>query len=331
VSIYLDTNAIPRSGDLETLEFSILVALARETGHELVVPALVVEEATSHRLRSIEGVFDVLGRAHRDAQRVANIPILPEFPVPGELAREFRRNLEDICRVVQMPEAGGDEALRRETYRLRPARGGAGARDVGIWLTVKAAHEAAGNDGFLLTSNTQDFANPEDRSQLHPDLRGEIERTELRLATSVAHLLELLEVPADAFIDEAFVAESEDCTRAVVRAVDDMNLVEVLRDVPNAPPPAEKRKAYLAGPVVAQLLAVNDARGFRVEGRRIGVCWTRWRLTLTVGLLERAGSGLAQTTLEVICEGPFQIWVRMDDEGAVSADVSKAGPLRPVD
>jgi hypothetical protein len=169
--IYLDTNVLPRTGNLDSLEISILVALARETGCELVVPELVIEEATSQRLRTIEAAFDLLRKAHRDAQAFASIPMLPDLPVPGELAREFRRKLETVCRTASTPGEAGKEALRREAFRLRPAREGKGARDVAIWLTVKSAHQATGTEGYFVSKNIKDFADPSDRSRLHPDLR----------------------------------------------------------------------------------------------------------------------------------------------------------------
>ena len=136
---------------------------------------MVLDEVESQFARTAEGAFDVLRRAHRNARGLANIPLLTDLPVPGDLAREYRRRLFDIASTEAPPAAGAaEEALRREAHRLRPAREGKGARDVAIWLSVKAAHEAAGNDGILLTQNTKDFGSPGNPRMLHPDLAAEI-------------------------------------------------------------------------------------------------------------------------------------------------------------
>jgi hypothetical protein len=49
-----------------------------------------------------------------------------------------------------------------------------------------------------------------------------------------------------------------------------------------------------------------------------------------LGVLERIGSGLSQTTIGADCEGPFQLWVRIDEDGAITAEVSSVGRLKAV-
>jgi len=330
--IYLDTNVFPRNGNFDNLEFSVLVALARETGHDLVVPELVANEATSQRLRTIEAAFDVLQRAHRDARTFASIPILPDLPVPGELAREFRRELESLCRIVSMPEGAGEEALRRETFRLRPAREGKGARDVAIWLTVKSAHEATGAEGYFVSQNIKDFGDPSDRTRLHPDLRAEIEGPALHLATSVERLLEMLATQNESFIDNAFLRDNnEECLRAVIRAVEGVNLGDLVQQMPEAPVGGSRRRFYVAGQVLAETLGINEKRGFGVQHRRIAIAWTRWRLVIPVGILERSGTGMVQTMVEVTCQGSFQIWARLGDGASVDVEVSSIRGLKLMD
>jgi PIN domain len=331
-SIYLDTNILPQYGNLDSLEFSILVALAGEMGYELVVPELVADEATSKRLRTIEAAFDVFQRAHRDARIFASIPLFPDLPVPGELAREFRRKLEALCRIASMPEGAGEEALRRETFRLRPAREGKGARDVAIWLTVKSAHEASGVEGYFISDNVKDFADPSDRSRLHPDLRAEIEGPALHFARSVERLLEMLAAQNEPFIDNAFLRDNnEECLRAVVRAVDGVNLGDLVQQMPEAPIVGSRRRFYVAGPVLGESLGINEKRGFGIQGRRVTIAWTRWRLVIPVGILERSGTGMVQTMVEITCQGSFQIWARLGGETSMDVEVSSVGTLKLID
>jgi hypothetical protein len=328
--IYLDTNVLPQSGSLDTLGFSILVAFARETGHALALPELVAEEATSQRLRTIEAVFDLLEKAHRDARSYANIPLLPDLPIPGELAREFGSKLKSFFRIIPLPEGAGEEALRRETYRIRPAREGKGARDCAIWLAVKSAHKLNGAEGYFVSGNVKDFADPDDRSRLHPDLRAEIEGPELHLATSIEDLLRRLAAEEAAFINNSFLKDNEECSRAVIRAIGDINLAELVQQIPDAPAGGSKSRFYVAGPVLATPLGVNEGRAFCIEGRRTGIAWTRWKLVVPVGILEKLGAGMRQAVVEVPCQGAFQIWARLQAT-SVEADVQSVSPIKVID
>jgi PIN domain len=330
VAIYIDTNVIPRSGRLDTLEFSILLAVARETGQDLTIPELVLDEAESHCLRTVEGTFEVLQRAYREARGYGGLPLLPELPVPGELAREYRRQLEALGSSAPAPDGAGEEALRREAYRLRPARGGKGARDTAIWLTVVAAHEAAGGPSYFLTKNTDDFSDSADPSRLHPDLRGELANDDLLLATSVEHLLELLSGAGDALLDLEFIQAQEACGSAVAKAVDQADLDAVLLEVVGEEDAGGKRKPYVAGSIVVKPLTVNESRGFQVEGRRVGVGWTRWSVAAPIGILKRVGSGMAVSTVEIEFHANFQLWVRMDDAGGVVAEASAISAIKAV-
>ena len=73
-----------------------------------------------------------------------------------------------------------------------------------------------------------------------------------------------------------------------------------------------KRRSYLSGPVIPQLRAVHDSRGFEVEGRRVGVAWTRWGIFMPIGVLERSGGGASISEFEARFEGSFQILARVD-------------------
>jgi hypothetical protein len=162
-------------------------------------------------------------------------------------------------------------------------------------------------------------------------MEGEIEGPELHLATSVERLLEMLAAQDEPFIDDAFLREKEECPRSVIRAVEYVNLGDLLQQMPEAPTVGSKRRFYAAGQVLAEPLGVNETRGFHVQDRRIAIAWTRWKLVLPVGILERLGTGMAQTMVEITCEGSFQIWVRLGDDASVDVEVSSVGALKIID
>jgi hypothetical protein len=56
------------------------------------------------------------------------------------------------------------------------------------------------------------------------------------------------------------------------------------------------------------------------------MAWTRWRLILPVGILEKLGAGMAQTTVEIACEGepPDPLVLRIRPEHVVPFDKSNA-------
>jgi hypothetical protein len=330
VTVFIDTGVIPRTGRLDTLEFATFLAVARETGHSVAIPELVLSEAESHYLRVVEALFDGLQKSHRDAASYAAIPLLGELPVPGELAREYRRRLESIGDVVATPAGAGDEGLRREAFRLRPARLGKGARDTAIWLTVKEAHGAAPAENYLLSTNTRDFADPADSRSLHPDLRGELADENLQLATSVAHLLELLAAEEDSVLDLAFLEHEDVCARAIQHAVHGVDLEPVLVAATGQGLGA-KQRPFVSGVITTTPLGVNASRGFTVEGRRVAVGWTRWRVSAPIGILERVSSGMTATTVEVSFEANIHLWARVDVGGAVTAEASSVSNIRQIE
>jgi hypothetical protein len=142
MAVYLDTNVLVQRAGLASLELSTVVALCREVQIDIVLPSLVADEIESSRLRLVEAAFDSLRASHREAARLAPVGTLQDLPNPGELAREYRRTLGQQFTIASTPSHAPEEALRREAFRLRPARGGVGARDSAIWLTIRDDHLA---------------------------------------------------------------------------------------------------------------------------------------------------------------------------------------------
>jgi hypothetical protein len=298
----------------------VLVALARETGQELALPSLVLEEGVSARRREIEDAFSTLEASHKESRKFAAIPPLPELPVPGELAREYGEELRRTFPIVPLPDGAAEEALRREAHRERPARSGAGARDVAIWMTAKDIHRATGGPTYFVSANTRDFAEALD--SLHPDLQREIDSLggEFSYCRSVAEVLEKLAAPDDPFMDVAFLTDHEVATAAAVAGIQQPDAIATL----SRPEELAVRNAgplYIAGGVSATPTSVSDARGFTVGGRRITLGWTRWEFVIPVGVTVRGDAGTAQLTSSLSCGAALQMIARIEADGSGQADV----------
>jgi hypothetical protein len=314
VTIVVDTNILPRNSDLSSLEIQVLSALARETGQELALPSLVLEEAVSARRREIEDAFDKLHAAHRLARRFAAVAPLAELPVPGELAREYGAELGRLFTIAELPHGAGEESLRREAHRERPARSGAGARDVAIWLTTKEIHATTGGPTYFVSGNTDDFGGA--GTSLHPDLLREVEAVggEFTYCTSVAGLLERLAAADEPFVDVQFLTGHEVAIAAAVAGIQEPEIIAAL-PVPDDLQVRAAGPLYAAGPISATATSVSDTRGFTVEGRRVTLGWTHWAFSIPVGVTVRADAGSAQLSASVECLAALQMMVRIEADG----------------
>jgi len=313
VPIVIDTNILPRNGDLNSLEIQVLCALSREVSQPLMLPSLVLEEAVSSRRREIEDAFDKLLSAHKAAHRFAAIPPLAELPIPGELAREYGEELGRLFAVADLPDRAADEALRREAHRERPARSGAGARDVAIWLTAKSIHATTHGPTFFLSDNVQDFGG--DGGALHPDLEREMEALggDFKYCRSIGDLLAELATHDEPFVDAAFLAAHEETVAAARLGILDPEVLATL-SIPENPEARRRSGLYAAGPISATPTDVSGTTGFTIEGRRITVAWTRWQFVIPGGILLGHG-GRAQFTSEVGCTAVLQMIVRVAEDG----------------
>ena len=143
--IVLDTNQLfGKSPDGVVLR--MVQKVAEQTGHDLVLPEVVVEEYLAHYQHEIEQavkrVRDGIDDLHRLipswAGETAFLRSVEKF------AEKTRRDkLAQLFRVHPTPKDAWREALFREAHRRPPAKTswekgkpGSGARDVAIWLTT---------------------------------------------------------------------------------------------------------------------------------------------------------------------------------------------------
>jgi PIN domain len=199
--IILDTNVLPRHGSLAGPTVALVRAIAQKTGHDVALPAIVVEEAVAELDRDLKKEWS---KARAAADALARF--FPGYrirrPDLATRVQQWRTDLEQSFTILDSPAGAADEALRREAHRISPSRAagdkGIGARDTLIWLTVLEAHRQAPASGatYFVTNNAADFG----RDGLLPPLQEEIDGVETTASfhylTSMAGLLDALATPA---------------------------------------------------------------------------------------------------------------------------------------
>ncbi|WP_436778352.1 PIN domain-containing protein [Yinghuangia sp. YIM S09857] len=163
--IVFDSNPLNRQHPDRSRNFDVLRAL-KAAGYTVAVPRMVLTELTAHgvagwaddRAKAISAIEAVNGHGW---QTIA----VPEPFKTQAAARHWEQKLTDVLDVLETPEGGAEEALRREAFRLKPARAAKvagkdtaiGARDVAIWLTVAKLLHDTDETVYFVTNNTKDF------------------------------------------------------------------------------------------------------------------------------------------------------------------------------
>lgn len=153
-------------GELERLALSIV---ADQLGQPIVVPELVVIEATAHYRRELTAVLDSFEAATEDLTKAFNLEYTHTEPQPDPDERElaWRHRLLEMCEMTPIHPPDAVEALQREVHGLPPARErvkkkpGMGARDAAIWLSILRDHRERGEVGYFITKDTSDFLDGE--------------------------------------------------------------------------------------------------------------------------------------------------------------------------
>jgi PIN domain len=177
--ISLDTNQVLGQAPDGAL-IRMLQKVAGHTGHELVMPEIVVEEYLAHYRQEVEVAAKKARDAISDLRRL--VPSwysgASSFGSVAEMAEKTRRDqLAQIFRIHPTPAEAWREALFREARRRPPAKTswekpGSGARDVAIWLTAVDACRASGVETHFVTANSSDFGK---EGSLRPELAQDLD------------------------------------------------------------------------------------------------------------------------------------------------------------
>lgn len=327
MAIFLDTTALPFKSQTRSLAFSVIRAVANQRGHKIFVPRLVLEEAVANRQREVEDAIRDLGRAINRLRKLGAEIEAPLLQEPAEAAEQWRRDLMAQVTVVETPDGAPWEALVREVWRLRPAREGKGARDTAIWLTVLNKHLGLRETSYFVSHNTRDFADPQDKGRLHPELAAQCTSVEYPLyychssSALLAQLGEKLETP----LTEDMLTGDDAVLSALIEY---LSRPETLSKLLFDPSPGT---LYVASPVKPTLQRLGAHEAYTVNNITVVVAWTHWSMDFSLGMLTTYGyRGFAQEILPVVVEGDFQLWIRREqDEASLSeAEVAVAENLQ---
>jgi len=141
--IVLDTNELRHARPPDGPLLAMLQTLAKQTGHTLALPEIVLEEHLGHYGHAVNDAYNRRLAATRDLRMLVrhwSIEDRPLTVVPTAVQDRTSR-LQQVFIILRTPDWASREALIREARRTPPAslswdRPGSGARDVAIWLTA---------------------------------------------------------------------------------------------------------------------------------------------------------------------------------------------------
>jgi PIN domain len=178
--ITLDTNQLRGKGPDGAL-LHMLQKVAQQTGHELVLPEMVVEEYVAHYRHEVELAVKLVRDGVDELRR-----LIPRWSgeaafvraVEEDAERIRRDELGKLFRTHPTPSDAWREALVRESSRRPPAKTGweegkpgGGARDVVIWLTILDACQSSRQETYFVSRNSSDFGKD---GSLRPELAREL-------------------------------------------------------------------------------------------------------------------------------------------------------------
>lgn len=323
MSVVLDTNQLPQDGNVDSLQFQVVLGVSRERGLAVCIPVLVLEEWTAKLERDARRDWLGARNALRTASTWGNVPDLGGLDF-GAAAGQRSAQLLQAIEVIEMPANAWEDALRREVRRVPPTREGRGGRDAAIWIAVLEHARAEDAPTWFVTRNTKDFADPTDSEHLHPELLAELgDPPCLRWVPDNDTLIASLATPAEGGFTVEELAALPQVTQALIGALED-SVLEAL-EIPVRGDGLGRR--YVAGPVTASADEIMEQRTFSVGGTPLALIAARWRVAFETGLLQRLGQpGMVEERSTVTLELPVRMWLRGQGE---QLQVEVAGVGRP--
>jgi len=310
MAIYLDANVLPADSHISSLGFSAIRAVARASNQVILAPELVIEEAVARREREIADSQREVRQIWERWRRMGIDIAPPAIEDSRTLANIWKAELlSAVTSLPTSPEAFG-EGIRREVWRIPPARDGRGARDAVIWVTILAHHRELSEQSFFVTQNTKDFADPGTRDQFHPALIEEVRSlsTPLIYCNSPTHLLTRLAASVESNPTVDSLANSSAVIDAVATYIAGQDFLgSVLAATPNV--------QFIAGPIDSMPVSVSTGLSYRAAESEISVAWTRWRIQFMLGILSTHGNrSFSQDLRPIALDLDLQLWLRRSSE-----------------
>ena len=322
MAIYLDTNVIPRRGELHAPHIAALEGVAAAAHQPLVLPSMVLAESVSARRRDIEEAFDVLRTGLRHAEKLVRLEGI-YLPDPAEAVAAWDAELRRSFEIVPLPSEAAEEALLREVNRVPPARDGRGARDAAIWLTALSDHRQRGGEGYFVSANTEDFGDPSARSSLHPALQSELaDLSPLHFAASIDALLDVLGSKTGVSLTGTDLLGQPAIVTALSRVVEDV-IATVVLDAPLA----GRSPAYLTQAPRFTAPELGRTQGFVVAGTVYAFVLMKCQATIRAGVLKRYGLGGSELPIDLELSLRLRLWLELGngDGEVLAADATLAG------
>lgn len=175
--VVLDTNALYGDVYAEKQWATTLFAAAdAQEGLDVWVPSVVVEELVRQFPERLTELIREVRALRQDAFALGwNMPPLPDFEAEVSAYRKKveKRFTAAGVRIAPPPKEAGLIAEWVAQRRKPIPADGSGAVDAQIWLTV--AEAASKDEVAFISSNSQDFCDPDDRSALHEVLLGDLD------------------------------------------------------------------------------------------------------------------------------------------------------------
>ena len=170
--VILDTNIYAADFRLTSPSFETLITGCARVGHTLVLPQLVLDELLNKCGEEYQKFLD----AQRKLGFGPEGPIRTKRPEPTEKAKrlyhDYLLTRLPTAHRLRYPEISHETLVNRALRRAKPFRNTdtGGYRDVPLWYTIVEATQLSPAPIAFVTANVRDFSDPNDPSQLHPDL-----------------------------------------------------------------------------------------------------------------------------------------------------------------
>lgn len=179
--IYLDSNIVCSNYYMTGPSFEV----AQKVG-TIVFGQIVVDEVCN---KFKENLFDQIAKVKNEINNLNKLR--PESPVPWKeinIANEYNKYKDYLERFIiengmsvaeDYPEESHASVVHRALQRKKPFKsdGSTGYRDYLVWLTcLNVAQYYSNEEIHFISGNTRDFADPNDKERLHPDLLADLEK-----------------------------------------------------------------------------------------------------------------------------------------------------------
>jgi hypothetical protein len=178
MKVIIDTTALLSDLRLGGSHFTTFLQWLKAERHELVVPAVSVEETVNKFAERLAELLKSARQAERDLRALLGTgdSLLRSPDEKQEIARYrlfLSTQLAKVgARIATFPSISHEAVVERALTRKKPfATSGAGYRDFLIWRTVVAEAATGHFEVVFVTNNARDFA---EGAKLHPDLRADL-------------------------------------------------------------------------------------------------------------------------------------------------------------